>query len=296
MVHSFDVPSTIFAVPVARLYGTPAVLSSQRAYRDLSSGLYRRLLRVTDRLVDGIVVNCQAIKLHLVEQERVAERLIHVCYNGLDSELFCPPPSPRRRVAPLEGASLVIGTLCGLRPEKDLKTLVEAFSSIREIVPGAKLAIVGSGSEQDDLRGRVQALGCEGDCIFQDATTEVASWLRSFDIYVLPSRSEALSNVLMEAMACGCAVVASRVGGNPELVSDAKTGLLFEPGDWVQLAARLRELMTDAALRERLSRSAAQRIRQDFTLSQAARQMEAVYFHYLERAGPEMKVAPTEHK
>ena len=68
MVHSFDVPSTIFAVPVARLYRTPAVLSSQRAYRDLSSGLYRRLLQVTDRLVDGIVVNCQAIKLHLVEQ------------------------------------------------------------------------------------------------------------------------------------------------------------------------------------------------------------------------------------
>ena len=74
-------------------------------------------------------------------------------------------------------------------------------------------------------------LGIFPDCVFEPATPRVADWLHAIDIFVLPSLSEALSNSLMEAMACGCCVAASRVGGNPELVAHGETGMLFEPRD-----------------------------------------------------------------
>ena len=112
-----------------------------------------------------------------------------------------------------------------------------------------KLAIVGSGPCLADLQDRARALGILSDCVFEPATPRVADWLRAMDIFVLPSLSEALSNSLMEAMACGCSVAASRVGGNPELVAHGETGMLFEPRDTAGLAEILRLLVAIAALR-----------------------------------------------
>ena len=100
--------------------------------------------------------------------------------------------------------------------------------------------MVGSGSCLADLQGRATALGIHPDCVFEPATQRVPDWLNAIDIFVLPSLSEALSNSLMEAMACGCCVAASRVGGNPELVAHGETGMLFEPRDAAGLAEVLR--------------------------------------------------------
>ena len=91
------------------------------------------------------------------------------------------------------------------------------------------------------------------DCVFEPATSRVPGWLHAIDIFVLPSLSEALSNSLMEAMACGCCVAASRVGGNPELVAQGETGMLFEPRDAAGLAEVLRLLISDSALRAKLA-------------------------------------------
>jgi len=102
---------------------------------------------------------------------------------------------------------------------------------------------------------------------------------------VLPSRSEAFSNSLMEAMACGCAVAASRVGGNPELVEHGKTGLLFEPGDAAGLAALLGTLLDRRESRLRMGEAAARRIRERFSLAASARRMEEIYGSLLEGVG-----------
>jgi glycosyltransferase involved in cell wall biosynthesis len=105
----------------------------------------------------------------------------------------------------------------------------------------------------------------------------VGAWLRAIDIFVLPSLSEALSNALMESMACGCAVVASDVGGNPELVSDGITGLLFPAGDAPELASRLERLMVDLDLRARIGAAASESIPQRFPLEASVRRMEEIY-------------------
>ena len=274
LVHAFDVPMNVFAVPWASATGRPVVVSSQRAYRGLTPGLYEHLLRLTDYMVDATVVNCEAMRRHLIEDERIPHRNVYLCYNGIDLETFSP--GGREKPEEFAGASLVIGVVCGLRPEKGLATLVEAFARLGRRA-GTKLAIVGSGACLEDLKQRARELGAAEDVIFVPTALDVPRMLRGIDIFVLPSLSEALSNSLMEAMACGCAAVASRVGGNPELVAEGDTGLLFDPGDAAGLAAALQRLVADEALRQRLAARGQRSIRERFPLEAAARRMGDIY-------------------
>ncbi len=271
VAHAFDVPMNLFGVPAARLYGVPRVVASQRAHRDLTPGLRRHLLRVTDRVADAVVVNCLSVRRELIEEDRVPPSRVHVCYNGVDTGVFRPCP------AASDGAELTIGIICALRPEKDLPTLVRAFATVRGEGASARLAIVGDGPVRSELEGLACELGLGGSCAFEPATDRVAERLRGIDIFVLPSRSEALSNSLMEAMACGCAVVASRVGGNSELVTEGETGLLFDAGDVAGLAAALRTLIRRPEVRLRLGAAAAERMRREFSLAASAHRMGEIY-------------------
>ena len=273
LVHGFDVPADLFAVPVARWYGAEVVLSSQRAHRALTPGVTRRLLGITDRMVDGIVVNSRAVARELAG-EGVKEGLIRLAYNGVDTEHF--RRGGERASLPWAEAEVVIGIVCALRPEKGLETLVEAFERVRAKRAGVRLAIVGSGPMLGELQRRAGA-----GCHFEPAVKDVAPWLRAMDIFVLPSLSEALSNSLMEAMACGCCAVASAVGGNPELVEEGRTGLLFPAGDAGALAERLERLVADAELRQRLAEGGAGLMRERFTRAMAARRMGEIYREFL---------------
>lgn len=279
LVHTFDVPLNIFGVPVARFFRTPVVVSSQRAFRDLTPGFPRQLLRLTDRIVDAVVVNCRAVACDMIERDGTPRGLIHWCPNGIDTSIFYPGAASRPEGAPAElvDASLVIGCICALRPEKDLGRLLEAFRRVRDLRPGLRLAIVGSGPELPKLEEQRRALDLERDCAFIPATGEPAGWFRAMDIFVLPSLSEALSNSLMEAMACGCAVAASNVGGNPELVTAGETGLLFEPGSVESLTEALYALILDEGLRSRLSAAAAVRIAQKFSIAASAGRLASIY-------------------
>jgi glycosyltransferase involved in cell wall biosynthesis len=273
LVHTFDLPANLFGVPVARLCGVPVVLSSQRAHRTLAPGVSRHLLRLTDTMVDGIVVNSRAVEQEMINVEKVPPRLLHLCHNGIDADDFAPPARD------VHAAGLTIGTLAVLRREKGLDTLLEAFARIR--APGMRLVLVGDGPLDNELRRLAARLNLADACRFEPPAARVTGWLAAFDIFVLPSLNEALSNSLMEAMACGCAVIASNTGGNPELVSDQKTGLLFPPGDAAALADRLRVLASDPALRMSLGAAATRFIRDNFSLSSAARRMEEIYTSHL---------------
>ena len=266
LVHTFDVPMNLFGVPAARLFRVPRVLSSQRAHRALTPGFRHHLLRITDHLADAIVVNSEAVRRDLIEADRVPAQRIHLCYNGLDTSQFQPPPG--RPATPV-----VIGVICALRPEKGLETLLEAFAQ----TSGAGLRIVGDGHSFPTLQTLALKLKLGDRCEFEPGTKHVAERLGSIHIFVLPSLSEAFSNSLMEAMACECCVVASRVGGNPELITDGETGLLFPARDSAALARSLQQLIDEPALRTRLAAAGAARIRRDFTLARAARRMAEIY-------------------
>ncbi|MGA2880278.1 MAG: glycosyltransferase [Bryobacteraceae bacterium] len=274
LVHTFDYPLTVFAVPVARWSTRAVVLSSQRSHRSLIPRKYRPLVRKTDQMAHAVVVNCEFVRQHLQNDEGVPSGRIRLCYNGVDLEEFQPRETPRD--------SLAIGVVCALRPEKDLGTLVEAFARIRR--PGLRLVIVGSGSMLDQLRRQVEARGLAGDCTFVPRTGQVAEWLRAIDIFVLPSQSEALSNSLLEAMACGCCPVASRVGGNVELIRHGENGMLFEAGDVDRLSHVLDTLVELRVLREQLA-ARARCTAEKFSIGSSTRRMEEIYTELLEGSG-----------
>lgn len=275
LIHTFDYPTTVFAVPAGRFLTPAAVLSSQRSHRDLIPRGYRRLVRMTDHLVDGIVVNCDFVRRHLEQDERVPATRIQLCYNGIDLETFGAGEAPRPPELPLD--SFVIGVVCALRPEKGLSTLLQAFARVRHLRAGMKLAIVGDGPMLEALQVEARTLGIREDCVFALSTVQVREWLRAMDIFVLPSVSEALSNALMEAMACGCPVVASNVGGNPELVRNGESGLLFKPGDVERLAVALQVLIENQSLRQRLAEAGAKFVRERFSIRASAERMGEIY-------------------
>lgn len=270
LVHTFDVPLNLFGVPAACLFRVPCVLSSQRAHRALTPGIRRRLLRLTDRMVDGIVVNSEAVRRELIKEDRVPPRLIHLCYNGIDAAFFESHRSPAT-------GSIVIGLICALRPEKSVETLLEAFARWNVPQAATRLRIIGSGPSLPSLERLARKLNLDDRCTFEPAIKNIPAALEGIDIFVLPSLSESLSNSLMEAMASGCCVVASKTGGNPELVTDQQTGLLFPPGDSAALAACLDLLLRNATLRTRLAAAGVERMRTEFTVERAARRMAEIY-------------------
>jgi L-malate glycosyltransferase len=277
LVHTFDYPLTLFAVPVARWATSAVVVSSQRSHRSLIPRKYRPLIRMTDHIANAVVVNCEFVRQHLRNNERVPYERIRLCYNGVDLEEFKPREEFQPRETPRD--SLTIGVVCALRPEKDLGTLIEAFARVRR--SGLKLLIVGSGSMLCELRRQAAAIGISGDCTFIPAAGKVAEWFQAIDIFVLPSRSEALSNSLLEAMACGCCPVASRVGGSPELIRHGENGMLFEAGDAEQLSGVLQTLVELRILREQLA-ARARCTAQQFSIAASARRMGEIYTQLIE--------------
>ncbi len=282
IVHSYDA-SGVFALPVGRTAGVPVLIGSQLSYRSILDARTQRLLRMSDHVADVVLVNCDAIRRYMIADEGITADRVELCYNGVVTTEFYPAPGAARPEA-VASASLVIGTVCVLRPEKALLLLEEAFARVQHLKPGMKLLFVGSGPELSKLQENAVRLGIREATVFIPATREVATWLRAMDIFVLPSYSEAFSNSLLEAMACGCSVVGSRVGGTPELIgANDERGFLFESGNAEDLAAKLTRLITEDGLRRDLASRAAAFVRENLTIEIAAERTAAMYEKLLER-------------
>jgi glycosyltransferase involved in cell wall biosynthesis len=290
-VHAFDPPAVFFAGLATPFLRPATVLSSQRCFRSACSPAWKRLVHWSERLTDGVVVNCRALETYRRSAGWTAPE-VHLCYNGLETRRFqrlSAPPRPQ--VIPDD--AIVIGSVCGLRPEKGLSTLLLAFAATHAANPRTFLVIVGDGSERTKLEQQARQLGIAASCLIQPTASDVVPWLSLIDIFVLASpMNEALSNALMEAMACGCACVASNVGGNPELIEHERTGLLFEPGDVGVLARHLRLLTADADRRRQFVEQALVRVARDFSLDAAAQRMAAIYEQVLGRTPVASAAAP----
>lgn len=288
LLHAFDVPVDIFAAPVARWYGVPVVITNQLSFRNMYTHGQRLALRVTDWLADRVVVNSRAVGESLRQEIGFPAEKIYLCYNGVNAAEFHPGPGVRP--AALEGASLIIGSVCVMRPEKRIDWLMRSFSEIRNLEPGARLLLMGGGGDLPRLMELRDRLGLHDLCHFEPAHADVADWMRSIDIYVNCSSSESFPNALLEAMACGCCVIGSNVGGIPELITHGHDGLLFDSTDAEDLTAMLRLAASDAALRRELRDRAVRTAHQRFSMKITLERTEALYQELLERRGIKVTV------
>jgi glycosyltransferase involved in cell wall biosynthesis len=280
LTHAYD-STAVFVAPIARALRVPAVLSSTLGNRDLLDERTRGQVRWTDKIVDTVVVNCEAMRRHMIDDEHFPNERIELCYNGVDTGQFFPAPAPKP--APVADASFLIGSVCVLRPEKALHLLQEAFTRIRHLRPGMKLLLVGSGPELARLQLNRLHLGIQDDCVILPSTSQVPQFLRALDIFVLCSRSEAFSNTLLEAMACGCCAIGSRVGGTPELIGNDERGLLFRSGDAGDLSEKLATLIGNEQLRRGFGTRAAEFARNKLSIEIAAQRMADIYEMMLRR-------------
>ena len=270
IVHSFDSPSNSFAMPVARLAGVPGVAS--RLWSMLAiPPRDRRIARWAEARARRVVTNAR-FTMDEAERDGIPRERLFLNYNGVDTQVF--HPRGRERVAPVQGAELVIGTICALRQEKRLDLLIDAFAALRR--PGMRLLIVGSGPMEAEYKARVSGHQMEEACHFEPTRNDVAEWMRSMDVFVLSSDTESFPNAPLEAMACGCAVVGSNVGGVPEMISPG-SGRLFESQNLDALISQLRGLLEDPQLRADLGAGAARRAEEEFSMGKAARRMEGLY-------------------
>jgi glycosyltransferase involved in cell wall biosynthesis len=279
LIHAFDAPTTVFASVASPFIPVRVLITTQLSFRNTYSRSMRRMLKVSDWFANRIVVNSKAVIRSLLE-DGLSPNRISLIYNGVDRSVF--HPRERQRPEWLANASLVIGTVCVVRAEKRLDLLMRAFAEVRHLRAGMRLVIMGGRNvgatdimpELDALR---LSLGLERDCHFIPEETDVAPWMRAMDVYVLSSESESFPNALLEAMACGCCVIGSRVGGVPEQIAHGKNGLLFESGNAADLARMLGEAVQSDSLRESLGRQASVTALGTFSIETAARRTEALY-------------------
>jgi len=218
--------------------------------------------------------------------------------NGVDTSRFRPLEADLRRSererlvkdhfpADCDPESLLIGSVGGLKPVKNLSLLVEAFaafeSSPAAANEGARLIVVGEGPSREELERLVESLGLGGKVSFPGHRDRPEEYLSLLDIFVLPSWTEGVPLALLEAMSCGLACVASRVGGMPDLLGDC--GLFFEAGDSEGLVEILRNLADDLPLRRELGRRARIRAMEHFDIEIWGNRTIAVYEELIGRGG-----------
>jgi glycosyltransferase involved in cell wall biosynthesis len=180
-------------------------------------------------------------------------------------------------VAPAATNAMTIGTIGRLLPLKGIVHLLRAISTVRGEFPDVRLEIVGDGPQRSDLQQQIIELGLKDTVSLLGWLPEVNSAMANWHIFVQPSLEEGLPVALLEAMAAGLPVIASAVGGIPEIVEDGVTGRLVAPGDPVALAQSLREMLLNVELRQRLGRAARLRIRRHFSSEAMVRQISEVY-------------------
>lgn len=237
-----------------------------------------RMLRATRSLPDRVVAVSRGVKELVAQRERIEPEGIEIVHNAIDD----PDPVPRARVRELreryglDEEAPVIGFLGNFgRPVKGLSYLLEAVPLVTERVPAARFFILGSGP--DEYRREAERLGVGDAVTFTGFTEEVHAHYELFDLTVLPSLSEGLSLTLLESMAHALPVVATDVGGNPEVVEDGVTGYLVPPEDSRSLAERLVELARNPERRAELGRRGRERAEAAFLQPAAAERYARLY-------------------
>jgi sugar transferase (PEP-CTERM/EpsH1 system associated) len=282
---------TMDAVIGARLAGVPVVVQSEHG-RDMSDldGLHPRRIRVRRLLapfIDVHVVVSEHLQRWLVECVRVAPEKVRVVRNGVDAARFMPLVE-RDRVREEEGygrTDHVFGAVGRLTPVKDHRTLLEAFHAVSMRRPECRLVLVGDGAERPLLEEQVRQRGLADRVRIVGHRVDVTRWLGMMDVFVHPSLMEGMSNAVLEAMAVGLPVVATAVGGNPEIVEHGVGGSLVPPSSPSALADAMLSYCGDDRMRMAHGAAARERVEKDFPLMKMVAGYTAVYRDALARRG-----------
>lgn len=280
ILHTYLFTASLYGRIVAKLIGIPIVIVSERSTDIWKKSSYVWMDRLLAKVTDKILVNAETIKESLVKRERIPDKKIQIIYNGLDLNKFDLARSERNQIRKNLGVlngNLVIGILGRLSREKDHSTFLNAAKKIISTVPHVNFLIVGDGNLREKLEGISVTLGLNKKVIFAGKINNVSNILQAMDVLVSTSIYEGCSNAILEAMAAGLPVVATKVGGNTEIVRDGITGILIPSQDPDELARAVLSLLNNSELMKSMGNKGRERIETDFLLSNMVKNTEEVY-------------------
>jgi glycosyltransferase involved in cell wall biosynthesis len=282
VIHTFQTKANIIGTAVGRLTQTK-VITSRRDIGDYALRGSRKLELfekiIINRLADKIMVNSRAVLNAVLLKENVPHDKIELVYNTVDLERFNPGRSrdAARIKLGLDSETIAFGTVAGFRPVKGVDVLIRSAGILSKLRKNFKVFIAGDGPEYQKLVKLVSLEGVEDHIVFLGHLNAIEDMHPAFDVFVLSSRSEGCSNALLEAQASGLPVIATRVGGNPEIVLDGKTGILVPSDDPASLAQEMDSLASGPEKRLRFGQNARRFIESQFSQNTIHAKLSEMY-------------------
>jgi glycosyltransferase involved in cell wall biosynthesis len=276
IVHAHKFGSNLWAALLTPRGRLPVLLAHEHSWS------YERALRrfvdreVIGRRADAIVAVSPTDRMRMVELERIPAEKVVFIPNGIPDRPVGDGKAVRRDLG-LKVSDPVVGTVCGLRPEKELETILRALGRLAPRRPRLRFVVVGDGPERRRLEQLATQLGVPTVFLGHRPNEEVPDLLAAMDVVVCSSRFEGMPLAVLEWMAAGKAIVASRVGGIPTILEHGREALLVPPRDYAAFAEEIDRLLDDPLERQRLGEAAQRRQREAFRFDQTVSLVEELY-------------------
>jgi glycosyltransferase involved in cell wall biosynthesis len=289
IVHSYGFYGNVFGLAPARAAGVPVTVASIRDRGPYLTPMQRRVQRYACQLADCVLVNATAVREWLIADGYHPGNIVTIP-NGVDVRLFERPHDPEwiHRAFGFPAGSPIVAVVSRLAPRKGLEQFVAAAAVVAQRIPAARFLVVGEANPLQpdygvEIEELVRARGLSERVTFAGFRDDIPALLASVSVSVNPSLDEALSNSLLESMAAGVPVVATRVGGTPEALTDGEHGLLVPPGDVPALANAMTNVLENADLARRLARAGRTRVCECYSVDRMVAATERLYDELLAR-------------
>lgn len=293
IVHNYLLRANLVGSVSARLARVPIVLCSKRGCHE-RRGFELVSAKIGNALADRVMVNADAVREFVHDNEGCAREKMFVIPSGVDTDRFKPlPPADFKAGIGLPADRVVVGVVTRMRVRKGVEEFIRAIAQVRRSSPKVHGVIVGEVSLDDSMQQLVRELDVEDGLTLLGRRNDMPEVLSAFDIFVLSSHDEGMSNAILEAMSMEKAVVATDVGGTGEVVRHGHTGLLVPPKDPQALAAAIADVLSQPARAIEMGRLGRRVIEDGFSARSMVRQMEQVYLDLAAKHGVSVTAAET---
>jgi glycosyltransferase involved in cell wall biosynthesis len=282
IIHGYLFTAYIVGILCGIWAGVPILVSSRRSLGFFKQDkAWRQIIEnYVNWKTEAILVNSKSVWDDVIKREKHCEGKIHLIYNGVDLEKFKPrrgDPEIRKQWR-LNREDLIVGVVANLIHYKGHMEILDVAALLKQDFPNLKFVFVGrDGGMQSQIEKNRDVLSLDKQVILAGSREDVERIIPIFDILLLASHEEGFSNVLLEGMACGKAIVATNVGGNPESVRDGETGFIVPARNPVKMAEALKKLLYDCALREKFGNAGRRRVEEHFSREKLIENMDAFY-------------------
>lgn len=278
IIQAFFEKSEVIGWMISRLAGIPHLVISRRDLGFKRKSLYKNIFKIIGSDCSSCVAVCRAVGEQVLSERVLTPGKVEVIYNGLDIKEFRTPLADVRSELGIAEGTPLVGMVANMNFEiKGHRYFLQAAKLVLANIPSVEFLLVGDGPLRDKYQTLADELGIGGRVHFIGKRNDTPAILSSLDVSVLCSTSEGMSNVIMESMAAGKPVVATRVGGNPELVEDGVTGLLVPPADVSALAEAMQSLLSNTETAMALGAAGMKLVTARFTVETMVHKHEQLY-------------------